>query len=271
MFELNNQLFVVTPTMKLDDLRDLINVNNSTEVYASIEPGFRLKLTSLNSSKAIQVKDIAGNVMQNMGLLPMGAFNLAQTPPAALPLIDSRGALHTAAVFAPLTLTTGNQDLVVTLAGPANDGFTQSEALKLDAITYNTIGDLVAEIQKKADLAFGADKIKVQDNGLGQIEIETFVQSSAVAVTDIRLGGTATNGMVDTASTVLGFNALPGIAENADVAGFDGNDRFTVDLGLSSYIVNADETPLDLPAIELNLDGGPGRPGDAARHPRQHQ
>jgi flagellin-like hook-associated protein FlgL len=264
VFELNNQLFVVTPTMALSDVRDLINANTGTEVYASIESGFRLNLTSMNSSKAIQVKDISGKVLQNMGVLPMGAYNLAQAAPAALPLIDSRGALHTAAAFAPLTLTTGNQDLVVTLAGAANNGFTQSEVLKLDAITYNTIGDLVAEVQKKADLAFGADKIKVQDNGLGQIEIETAVQSSAVAVTDIRIGGTATNGSVDTASFVLGFNAVPGIAENADAAGFDGNDRFTIDLGLNAYIVDDSETPLDLPAIEINLDGGPAGPATLA-------
>lgn len=260
VFELNNQLFVVTPEMTLGEVRDLINLNSATEVHASIEPGFRLKLTSLNSSQAIQVKDISGHVMQNTGLLPLGAFNLAQAAPAALPLIDSRGAVHTAAAFAPVTLTTGTQDLVVTLAGAANDGFTHSAVLKLDAITYNTIGELVAEIQKKADLAFGADKLKVQDNGLGQIEIETFVQSAAVAVTDLRLGGTAADGVVDTASTVLGFNAVPGIAENADTAGVDGNDRFTIDLGLSAYIVADGETPLDLPAIELNLDGGVAGP-----------
>lgn len=254
-FELNNKLIVVTPTMKLEDVRDMINADPGNEVYASVEPGFRLKLTSMNSSQAIRVQDIAGTVLRDLGILPMGAFNLAQAPPVGVPLTDSRGAIHLAAAFAPVTLTTGTRDLVVQLGGAANDNFTQTVALQLDAKTYNTIGELEAEIQKKADLAFGEDKLIVRDNGLGQIEIETFVQNSAVAVGDLRLGGTAPDGTVDTASAILGFNAVAAVQEVADTAGTDGNDRLKIDLGLSAYITGDQEQPVDLPAIEINLDG----------------
>jgi len=262
-FQINNQLFVVSPTMTLADVRDMINMNTDTEVQATIEPGFRLKLASLNSSLPIKVADIAGTVLSDLGILPEGALNLAQVPAPGLPLTDSRGAIHDnagAPIVFPLTITTATQDMVVTLAGAANNGFTQTEALKLDAITYNTSAELVAEIQKRADLAFGQEKIIVNDVGAGVIELETYVQSSAVGVNDLRLGGTAPDGTVDTATTALGLNNLGGPPWQADLAGTDGNDRFTIDLGLSAYRQSGDETPLDLPAIEINLDGGPAGP-----------
>jgi flagellin-like hook-associated protein FlgL len=255
-FEINDELFVVTPGMTLEDVRDLFNSNSKIEVYAYIDPDFRLNLTSLNSTRPIKMQDISGSVLEDLGLLPMGAFNLAQTGPT-LPLTDSRGAIHTnvaAPLAFPLNLTTANQDLVVALSGAANDGYSQTEVLKLDAITYNTSAELVAEIQRKADLAFGEEKLLVNDLGGGVIEIETFVQSGAVTVSDLQIGGTAPDGTVDTASALLGFNAVASVQEVADTAGVDGNDRFTIDLGLSAYRVTGDEEPLDLPPIEINID-----------------
>jgi|GEM_PF-2844564 len=255
-FELNDQLFVVTPEMTLGDLRDMINQNPDTEVFARIDSDFRLVLESLNSSQPIEVRDIAGTILADTGILPLGAFNVAQSAPT-LPLVDSTGAIHdnaAAPLAFPLTLSTAQQDMVVTLSGAANDGFTQTEVLKLDAITYNTAAELVAEIQKKADIAFGEEKLIVRDMGGGVIELETFVQSGSVLASDFRLGGTAPDGTVDTASTVLGLNnAGPG-PWDADFAGTDGNDRFTIDLGLSAYRTVDDGEPLDLPPVEINID-----------------
>jgi flagellin-like hook-associated protein FlgL len=75
-----------------------------------------------------------------------------------------------------------------------------------------------------------------------------------VQVTDLTVGGTADDGTVDNASAVLGLNAVPSVAETADTAGVDGNDRFTIDLGPNAYITTGGETPLDLPPVEINLN-----------------
>lgn len=253
-FELNNRLFTVTSSMTLKEVADMINANGQTEALAQVTNDLRLKLVSLNSTHEIEARDISGRVLEFLGILPQGAFNMAQTGPT-LPLTDSLGARHdSAALVFPLSLTPATQDFVVQLGGAANGGFTETHALKLDAITYATSADLVAEIQKKADLAFGTEKIKVNDLGGGVIEMETFVQSGAVTVADLQLGGTAPDGTVDTASTVLGFNAVASVPEVADFAGVDGNDRFTIDLGLSAYRSVHGAPPVDLPLIELNLD-----------------
>lgn len=263
VLKINTQQFIVSPTMTLAQIRDMINTNTATQVQATIEPGYRLKLTSLNSTQAIQASDLSGNVLRDLGVLPMGAFNLAQAaPPGPLPLIDSRGAHdQTTIAFAPFTLGTANQNMVLTLAGAANDGFSETKVLKLDAITYNTAQDLAAQIQSKADAAFGEKKLLVRTNeippasGNWFIEIETYVQSSAVTASDLRIGGTAPDGTTDSFSDLLGFTAAPGALENADNAGSDGNDRFTIDLGLNAYRTIGDEQAVDLPVIELNLDG----------------
>jgi flagellar hook-associated protein 3 len=263
-FELNDQLFVVTPSMTVGDIRDMINQNTDCEVFAEVSGDYRLSLTSLNSSTAIRVNDIAGSVLDDLGILPRGAYNYAQTAPAATPMVDSRGALHQGNLVPPLafplTLGIANQDLVVTLAGAANDNFTQTEVLKLDAKTYNTLAELQAEIQKKADTAFGEERLLVNTvelpplSGNFFLELETFAQNSGVMATDLRIGGTAPDGTVDTASALLGFNAVAGVEENADTAGTDGNDRFIIDLGLSAYITTGTEVALDLDPVELNLD-----------------
>ena len=259
-FEVNDELFIVTPEMTLGDIRDMLNQDEDIEVYASVTDDFKLQLESMNSTQAIEVRDISGTILEDTGLLPMGAYNLAQTAPT-LPLTDSRGARDMATIaFAPLTLSTGTQDMVLTLSGEANDGYTQTEVLTLDAITYNTVDELAAEIQRKADEAFGEDKLIVTTqeipalSGNWFIEIETFVQSSGVLASDLQIGGTASDGTVDTFSDILGFTAAPGAQEIADNAGTDGNDRFTIDLGLSAYRTTGDEEAIDLPPIEINID-----------------
>ena len=263
-FELNDELFVVTPSMTVMDIRDMINTNTSTQVIAEVDGDFRLVLTSLNSTQKIRVSDISGTVLEDLGIMPRGAYNWAQSAPLAVPMVDSRGAIHTGNTIPPLafplTIGAANQDMVVTLAGVANDGFTQTEVLKLDAKQYNTLADLETEIQKKADAAFGEERIIVNTvevpplSGNFFLEMETFAQSSAVAATDLRIGGTAPDGTVDTASAILGFNAVAGTEENADTAGTDGNDRFIIDLGASAYITTSGEEPVDLDPVEINLD-----------------
>jgi flagellin-like hook-associated protein FlgL len=263
-FELNDQLFIVTPGMTVTDIRDMINKNTKCEVFADVSGDYRLSLTSLNSSNAIRASDISGSVLDDLGILPRGAYNYAQAAPAAVPMVDSRGAIHEGNLVPPLafplTLGTANQDMVVTLAGAANDNFTQTEVLKLDAKTYNSLNELQAEIQKKADSAFGEERLLVNTaelpplSGNFFLELETYAQNSNVMGTDLRVGGTAPDGTVDTASALLGFNAVAGVEENADTAGVDGNDRFIIDLGLTAYITTGAEAPLNLDPVELNLD-----------------
>lgn len=257
-FEMNEHLFVVTPEMTLADVRDMINSTPEAEVHASVGSDYRLVLESMNSTQPIRINDISGTILRDLGVLPMGAFNWAQNAPT-LPLTDSTGAIHRNDTLAPppgypLVITTANQDMVVTLGANANDGATETKVLKLDAITYNNAAELAAEIQKKADLAFGEDKLIARDAGGGVIEIETFVQNGNILASDLRLGGTADDGTVDTASAALGFNNAGPEPWNADFAGTDGNDRFTIDLGINAYRTVGDEEPLDLPPIEINID-----------------
>jgi flagellin-like hook-associated protein FlgL len=256
-FEINERLIVVNPADTLADVRDLINSDPQTQVRAEVGSDYRLKLTSLNSSAAIKLRDLAGSVLEDLQILPLGAFNKAQGA-MTLPLIDSRGALHNGAVLAfPLSLTTASQDLVITLGGAANNGFSETKVLKLDAITYNTEAELAAEIQKKADLAFGENKLIAAANGGPGIDLETFVQSSAVLTGDLLIGGTAPDGTADTASAGI-FGAgygLPNTPVAALTAGTDGNDRFVIDLGLNAYIISGTEQPIDLSPVELNLSG----------------
>ncbi|MCB1220529.1 MAG: flagellar hook-associated protein FlgL [Planctomycetales bacterium] len=250
-FEINERLIVVNPADTLADVARRINSDTLTEVKAEVSSDFRLQLTSLNSSKSIKLRDLAGTVLEDMEILPQGAFNKAQTG-VTLPLTDSTGAIHDGGPLVyPLNLTTNLQDMVITLGGAANDGFTETKAIKLDAVTYNNAAELAAEIQKKADLAFGEDKLIVRDDGLGGIDIETNVQNSSVLIGDLMLGGTAPDGTADTASAVI-FGYAGQTA--AGFAGTDGNDRFTIDLGPDAYITRPGEEPIDLSPVEINLD-----------------
>ncbi|MEZ5337526.1 MAG: flagellar hook-associated protein FlgL [bacterium] len=253
-FEINERLIVVNPADTLADVAKRINTDTRSEVRAEVTNDFRLKLTSLNSSKSIKLRDLSGSVLEDMEILPQGAFNKAQTG-VTLPLTDSTGALHSAAPVPgfPLSLPVASQDMVITLSGAANGGFTESKAIKLDAVTYNSLADLAVEIQKKADLAFGEDKLIVRDNG-GLLEIETFVQNGSVLVGDLLLGGTAPDGTVDTASNFILGAPYGSTPTPAGAAGTDGNDRFTIDLGPDAYITRPGETPIDLNPVEINLD-----------------
>jgi len=88
---INGRSFLIDATDTLTAIRDKINADPAAEVYARIDRNFVLKLESLNSSDPIKVSDQSGTVLEDMGILPQGAFNLARTAPA-LPLIDSTGA-----------------------------------------------------------------------------------------------------------------------------------------------------------------------------------
>ncbi len=257
-FELNDRFFSVTPGMNLAQVRDLINKDREAGVEAVITGDNRLQLRSMSSSDPVKLRDLSGSVLEDLGVLPQGAFNLAQTAPT-LPLTDSRGAIHSsAALVFPLSITTANQTMVLQVAGAANSNVTVSKAIKLDALTYATSADLAAEIQKKVNLAFGAETIKVNDAGGGVLELESFEQSGQVTLSDLQVGGTASDGTVDTASALLGFNAVASVREVADLAGVDGNDRFSIDLGLTPYRTVNGDPAVDLPPITLNLNAATG-------------
>src|SRR5690606_27301493 len=129
----------------------------------------------------------------------------------------------------------------------------QREVLKIEAKTYNNMGELAAELQKRADLAFGEKKLIIADDGLGALQVETYVQSSAVTTGDLIIGGTHEGGPTDSLSGLLGFNAVPAVPEVADTAGTDGNDRFVIDLGLSAYRSLPGEAAVDLAPVEINI------------------
>jgi flagellin-like hook-associated protein FlgL len=252
-FEVNNQLFTVNTGMSLNDIRDLINKRSGVNVEAVVTSDYRLNLVSLDSTEPVHAQDLTGTALEDLGLLQLGAYNRAQVAPT-LPLVDSRGTIHTGAAIAfPLTIDQSNNKLVLTISGAANNNFRQSLALTLTSQNYASSTALAAEMQKQADFAFGEGKVIVNDLG-GAISIESAVQSGTVAVTDLTVGGTADDGTVDNASVALGLNVVASVAEPADLAGFDGNDRFTLDLGLNAYISSNDEAAIDLPAIGINLD-----------------
>jgi hypothetical protein len=150
----------------------------------------------------------------------------------------------------PITLTTATQTMIVRLSGDANGGYPQTEKITLDALTYNTEAELAAELQQKLDLAFGQDTILAYSLAAGVIQLETCEQGGNVLQGDLVVGLTAPDGTVDTASSVIGFN----IAGSAAADGVHGNDRFTIDLGLSAYRVTGDEEPIDLEPQVINID-----------------
>jgi len=246
---INGRSFLIGATDTLTSIRDRINADPAAEVYASIDRNFVLKLESLNSSEPIELLDQSGTVLQDMGILPQGAFNLARTGPA-LPLVDSTGAIHVgAALGTPLTINASNNTLVVRLGPNANQGANESKAIKLTRQTYNTVAELAAELQARIDGAFGENKVVVSDGG-GFLRLETFVQNSSVSAADFQIGGLSDLGEADTASVVLGLTAAGG-PDLADFAGTDGNDRFIIDLGPSAW---RGGEPYDPSAVELNID-----------------
>ncbi len=238
--EINGVAINVDPSDRLSDIRDKIN-RAGAGVFASITETGRLVLESLDSSREIELRDLTGTVLDDLELIPRGAFNIAVTPPA-LPLVDSTGAIKTGSpVTVPLTIDATNDRLVIQLSGPANDGISEAKSLILTHGTYATVADLVAEIQARADAAFGEGKLVVRENA-GAIELETGATGSAVLPIHLVVGGQDDLGAADTASVDLGLTVAGG-PEQADVGGTDGNDKFTIDLGPSATLEGNDPLP----------------------------
>lgn len=262
-FTINNQTFNVTPTMALEDIKNLINTNTAAEVQAVIDGKSTLRLISLDSSRRLVVEDLAGTVAENLGILPQGAFTTAIGTPTVLPapgFTDSTPAQKTGlAVLAPaafpLTIDSTNDTLVVGLSGAAYNNKSRSYAVKLQQRNYVDLQDIIDEVQFKLDQSFGTEWVKVQANATNDgINLQTYKTGANMLVSTLSAGGMSDSKEWDTASVALGLT-VAGTVENADTAGIDGDDRFIIELKASCTSSGNDIAPqeIDLDASKINL------------------
>ncbi|MEP0814635.1 MAG: flagellar hook-associated protein FlgL [bacterium] len=254
-FRINGKTISVSATDTLQKIKDRINSTPDIGVVAKMEPNFVLTLESLSARGEIRLEDTGGKILEYLGLMPRGAFNIASAAPA-LPITDSQGAIKTGAVLAPfpsppnpgITIDDSNDRLVLGLSGAANNNEEQRLSVNLVRGNYSTVADLADMIQERVDATFGLNKIIVRENA-GAIEIETYESGSAITASDLVVGGFDSQGNLDTASILLGLT-LAGGPEQADSAGTDGNDKFAIDLGASAHFDGADLDP-----VTIDIDG----------------
>jgi len=253
-FRINGVTVLVNQSDTLMDIRDRINGTEGVGVVAKVDPNFVLSLESLSAVGEIRLEDTGGTILEDLGLIMKGAFNIGLTPPV-LPLIDSQGAIKTGAVIplfpsppgAGVTIDDTNDRLVLRLGPSANDGDYLRVAVMLRQGNYSTMSELVDMVQERIVADMGENKIIVRDN-VGALELETYESGSSVVMEDLVVGGADESGNFDTASVLLGLTATGG-PEIADTDGTDGNDKFSIDLGISAH-----ELGMDLDPVEIDID-----------------
>lgn len=253
-FRINGKTVNIFQTDTLLDVRNKINGTKDIGVVARIDPNFKLRLESLSAVGDMRLEDTGGRILENLGLIERGAYNIAESPPA-LPLIDSLGAIKTGTVLPDfpsppgpgVTIDETNNRLVLRLGPSANDGDSVRVAVTLTQGNYATIGELVDMLQTRIDAGLGAGKVIVRENA-GAIELETGANGSGVLAQDFVIGGQDPQGLPDTASVMLGLTAAGG-PETADSGGTDGNDMFTINLGITAH-----PNGLDLDPVVIDID-----------------
>ncbi len=242
---INNRDFVITPDLMLKDIRNMINTDSEVEVFADVTAN-RLILKSTNSSEDITLSDsVDGDLLQNLGLLQLGAYNIGTAPPT-LPLVDSTPAIFTGfGAVANLAYDSTNNRLNIRI-GPDADpsGAGQAHSIEIPEGTYASVADLVTAIQGEIDDAFGHDVLVVTETA-GVISIETVATGNAVTAGNLVIGGSI-NGLDDTASDFNDLNLInadPAPATFAQVAGVDGNDKIMIDIGTLISLSGTDISP----------------------------
>ena len=225
----------IAPDDTLVDIERAMNaVSDESHVFTSIQDG-RLVLESTYAVREFTLEDNRlNNLLENLGLYVSGAFNSGYAAPT-LPIVDSTPAIFTGAgPVANLTYDDTNNTMNIFLGADANGGVSLAKNIFISEGTYATVDDLIIEIQRQINLAFGADKIIVSDAGGGVLQLETVATGDEVDAGDLVIGGPF-NGYPDTASDSADLNLI-GVAGNAPAtpagtAGTDGNDKIIIDLG----------------------------------------
>lgn len=234
----------------LEDIRDKINNSENIKTIASTDSGY-LNLESTTSSEEIEISDDQnGLLLDRLGLNVRGAFTRGITAPT-LPVIDSTGAIfNTAGAVANLTYDETNNTLNMHLGADANDGVAAHYSIKIPPKTYADAAELAAAIQTEVDRAFGQNKIIVEEVG-GALRFTTYETGAAIDIGDLQVGGDV-DGVSDTASDSANLNLVAGPAPapltNASIAGTDGTDKFSIDIG--ELVSRADRDP---DAVTLDL------------------
>ncbi|MEO7993128.1 MAG: hypothetical protein ABI743_01915 [bacterium] len=251
--QVNGTAIEVQSTDSLKDLVRRINLTDGLEVSARIRNS-KLELYSDWAVKGFTITDDQnGDLLTDLGINLRGAYTTGFNPVAtgSLPLIDSTPAIFTAAGnVASLEITGDNNILNLHLGANANEGTSVSHVVRIPEGTYATVADLATAIQGAVDDQFGRNKIVVNAVG-GALELRTSHNGAPIGTADLQVGGQV-DGVDDTAADAATLNLVagpgPAALTNATVAGTDGTDRFSIDLG--SLVT---PSGLEQPAIEIDL------------------
>ncbi|MCD6216901.1 hypothetical protein J7L05_03445 [bacterium] len=240
---INDKTIIVNNTHTLEDVRDMINDEDGIKVMATTDSGY-LKLESTTSSEKIEISDNQNGVLlDDLGLNLRGAFNRGITAPT-MPVIDSTGAIFDAAgAVANLTYDDTNNILNLHLGPNANDGVAAAHSIVIPQGTYADAAELADAIQNEVDIAFGADKILVEDIA-GTLRLSTVETGASIGTADLQIGGEI-DGTLDSASDSADLNLIaapdPAPLTNSGTAGTDGTDKFFIDI--NSMISRTGENP----------------------------
>ena len=242
---INDRDFYVDAQHTLTDIRNLINSDNETGVFAEVRIN-QLILSSTSSSGDITLSDsLEGDLLQNLGLAQRGAYTIGTAAPA-LPLVDSTPAIFTGfGAVANLTYDSTNNRMNLRV-GPDADpyGAGQAHNIYIPEQTYASVADLATALQGEIDTAFGKDVLIVSE-AAGVLSFTTVATGDAVTAGNLVIGGTI-NGLDDNASDFNDLNLVnadPAPATFAGIAGVDGNDKLVIDIGNILSISDQDIVP----------------------------
>ena len=249
---INDKTIIINSTHTLEDVRDKINAVADIKVMATTDSGY-LKLESTTSSEKIVISDDQdGVLLDDLGLNLRGAFNRGITGPT-MPVIDSTGAIFDAAgAVANLTYDTSNNVLNLHLGANANNGVAVAHSIVIPQGTYADTTELAAAIQNEINIAFGADKILVEDIA-GSLRLSTVETGTSIGTADLQIGGEI-DGTLDSASDSADLNLIaapdPAPLTASGTAGTDGTDKFLIDINsmISRSGGNPEQVEVDLRA-----------------------
>lgn len=252
---INDKEIAIAATDTLRDIERRINLTPELGASARIRSG-SLEVYSDYAVREVEFADDQdGQLLQSLGLSLRGAYTTAQVPidPLNFPLADSTPAIFTGAgPVASLEINGNNDILNVHLGANANEGTAVSHVIRIPHGFYQNESDLADAIQEQIDLAFGRNKVVIDDVG-GALELRTYRNGATIGTADLQIGGLI-DGTVDTASdsATLNLVAAPGPTPltNATTPGADGLDRFSIDLGPLATPSGEEQGP-----IEIDLRG----------------
>lgn len=249
---INDKTIILNTTHTLEDIRNKINADSDMKVWATTDNGY-LKLESTTSSEKIIVSDDQnGILLDDLGINLRGAFNHGITGPT-MPVIDSTGAIFDGAgPVTNLVYDATNNVLNLHLGPNANEQIAEAHSITIPQGIYANVTELAEAIQGEIDIAFGQDKILIEDVG-GTLRLTTVATGASVGTADLQIGGEI-GGIADSASDSADLNLIaapdPAPLTNSGTSGTDGTDKFIIDIGplLSRTDDNPEPVEIDLRA-----------------------